>query len=112
MADPLLLLPGLMCDARLWGPVQERLWALVPERDRYAGAHVAALRGARNAPDLAARLLRHAPPRFALAGAALGAMVALEMVAQAPERITRLALLAGDARPDALEKAPARFRLL
>lgn len=112
MADPLLLLPGLMCDARLWGPVQERLWALVPERDRYAGAHVAALRGARSAPDLAARLLRHAPPRFALAGAALGAMVALEMVAQAPERITRLTLLAGDARPDALEKAPARFRLL
>ena len=44
MADPLLLLPGLMCDARLWGPLQERLWDQVPERDRYAGAHVAALR--------------------------------------------------------------------
>ena len=58
MADPLLLLPGLMCDARLWGPVQERLRVLVPDRNLYAGAHVAALRGARSAPDLAARLLR------------------------------------------------------
>ena len=43
--------------------------------------------------DLAADVLRHAPQRFALAGLSMGGIVAMEIMAQAPERVTRLALL-------------------
>ena len=43
---------------------------------------------------------RNAPDSFALAGFSLGGIVALEMVAQAPGRVTRLALLDTTARPD------------
>ena len=42
---------------------------------------------------LAAEVLAHAPPRFALAGLSMGGIVAMEILAQAPERIERLALL-------------------
>lgn len=43
--------------------------------------------------ELAARALRRAPPRFALAGLSMGGILAMEMLAQAPERVERLALL-------------------
>ncbi len=43
--------------------------------------------------EMASTVLAAAPHRFALAGHSLGAIVALEIVRQAPERVTRLALL-------------------
>lgn len=43
--------------------------------------------------ELAADVLQHAPQRFALAGLSMGGIVAMEIMAQAPERVTRLALL-------------------
>ena len=42
---------------------------------------------------LAAEVLAHAPPRFALAGLSMGGIVAMEVARQAPERIAGLALL-------------------
>ena len=50
--------------------------------------------------ESAGRILENAPDSFALAGFSLGGIVALEMVAQAPGRVTRLALLDTTARPD------------
>lgn len=89
---PLVLLPGTLCDARLFAPVLERLprvATLLPS-----------LVGATTAPDMAKKLLAELPDRFVLAGFSLGGIVALEMVAQAPERIAGLALLDTTARPD------------
>jgi len=43
--------------------------------------------------DMADKLLREAPPRFALAGHSMGGRVALEAWRRAPERIAALALL-------------------
>jgi len=48
---------------------------------------------------LAQSILRNAPPRFALAGLSMGGIVAMEIVRQAPDRVTRLALL--DTNPKA-----------
>ncbi len=42
---------------------------------------------------MAERILDKAAPRFALAGHSMGGRVALEVVARAPERVSRLALL-------------------
>ena len=41
---------------------------------------------------MAARVLAHAPPRFAVAGVSLGGYVALEIIRQAPDRVERVAL--------------------
>lgn len=97
---PLLLLPGTVCDERLFGPLMAELG--------YPGMRVMAMTGASTAPELAARILEAAPERFALAGFSLGGIVALEMMAQAPERIERLALIDTTPRPDPQANAEVR----
>ncbi len=83
---PLVLLPGMMCDARLFGP---QIAAFSGRR----AVHVAPLCGAESTAALAADVLAHAPPRFALAGLSMGGIVAMEIAAQAPERLAGLALM-------------------
>ncbi len=98
---PLLLVPGLLCSARLYAPQVTALWPLGPVTvaDHRRDADVAAI---------AARILADAPPRFALAGLSMGGYVAFAMLRQAPERIVRLALLDTSARPDTPEQSAAR----
>ena len=97
---PLLLLPGMMCDARLFGPQIEALSGRVPIMVCPLGRHdtIAAI---------ASEILSYAPPVFALAGLSMGGIVAMEMLRQAPKRVARLALL--DTNPQA-EEEPAKAR--
>ena len=91
---PVVLLPGMMCDARLWGPVM----------GVFAGRavlHVPLTEGETTA-DLAQAVLALSPPQFALCGLSMGGIVAMEVLAQAPDRVARLALL--DTNP--LAEAP------
>lgn len=90
--EPLVLLHGTLCDARVFAPLLARLPGVE--------AIVPALDGAETTPAAAERLLSALPDRFALAGFSLGGIVALELVARAPHRVTRLALFGTTARPD------------
>lgn len=101
----LLLLPGLLCDARLW---RDPL-ALLGES---VSAQVADLTLDDTLQAMARRTLAAAPPRFALAGLSMGGYVALEILRQAPERVTRLALFDTSARPDSPEAARRRRALM
>lgn len=82
---PLLLIPGMMCDARMWGGLPA---ALHPREIGHALPM-----GHDTMQALAAEILRDAPPRFALAGLSMGGIVAMEVLRQAPDRVERLALL-------------------
>jgi pimeloyl-ACP methyl ester carboxylesterase len=73
---PLVLLPGMMCDARLFGPQIAAFGA--------RSLHLAAMTGADTVQALAAQILAQAPPRFALAGLSMGGIVAMEVLAPAP----------------------------
>ena len=84
-ALPLLLIPGMMCDARMWGSIPQTLAPRLVQHHLPIGADSMA--------ELAQNLLREAPPRFALAGLSMGGILAMEVLAQAPERLERLALL-------------------
>lgn len=84
--DALLLVPGLMCDATVWAPV-------MPALEARARCTVVALADVDDLAHMARRLLADAPARFALAGHSMGARVALEVVRQAPHRVSRIALL-------------------
>lgn len=101
MEEPLLLLPGMMCDGRLFTP---QLHAFSDERMVTVGA----LTGANTIEGLADLILANAPPSFALAGLSMGGICAMEIVRQAPQRVTRLALLDTNALPDAPHLAPVR----
>lgn len=81
---PLLLLAGTLCDERVFAPMLDILGLRAP---------TIRMEGAESAAEMARLVLNAAPRRFALCGFSLGAIVALEIVAQAPERVERLALL-------------------
>jgi pimeloyl-ACP methyl ester carboxylesterase len=102
---PLLLLPGLLCDAGLWAPQAEALADV-------AEVQVADLTQDDRVEAMAARVLAQAPARFALAGLSMGGYVAFEILRQAPERVSRLALLDTTAAPDSPERALQRRRSL
>lgn len=101
-ALPLVLVPGLRCSARLYGPQVPALWrtGAVMVADHTRGDGIA---------EIARRILAAAPPRFALAGLSLGGYIAFEMVRQAPDRIARLALLDTSARPESPEQTQRRL---
>ena len=101
----LLLLPGLLCDGRLW---RDQVGALAP----LARAVVADLAQDDRIEAMAARALAAVPGRFALAGLSMGGYVALEVMRQAPERVERLCLLDTSARPDTAEQSRRRRGLI
>jgi len=102
----LLLLPGLLNDARLW---QWQVSAL----SEIAHVSVADLTQADSIASMAAYALAQLPAeKFALAGLSMGGYVALEIMRQAPERVVALALLDTSARPDASEATETRRRLM
>ena len=102
---PLLLLPGLLCDRRLWAPQMASLADI-------AEPIVADLTCDDSIEAMAQWALVAAPPRFAVAGLSMGGYVAQEIMCQAQERVTRLALLDTSARADAPEQRRRRHDLI
>lgn len=96
---PLILVPGLLCDAALWRHQARHLADI-------ADIRIAETRRDDTIAGMAQRLLAGAPDRFALAGLSMGGYVALETMRQGAERVIRLALLDTSAAPD----DPARRR--
>ena len=81
---PLIFVPGMMLDARLFSP---QIAAFEGERT----VVVASVAEEPTISGMAAAILRSAPSRFALAGLSLGGIVAMEVFRQAPGRVERLA---------------------
>ena len=82
----LILLPGMMCDARLFAPQI----AVLHDSMRIS---VPLPVSAPNMAQLAAEVLADAPDRFALGGVSMGGILAMEIIRQAPQRVTHLALI-------------------
>ena len=87
MSRHVLLLPGMLCDERVWQPQCDALEAdgcrvQVPRYHRFDSI-----------AGVARGLLADAPKRFALAGHSLGGVLAFEILRQAPERVTQLILM-------------------
>jgi pimeloyl-ACP methyl ester carboxylesterase len=97
----LLLLPGFMLDADLWRDVE-------PGLQRFAPILHADLGQDDTLAGMARRALVAAPPRFAMVGFSMGGYVAREIVRQAPERVSKLALVATSARGDSAVQARRR----
>ncbi|MBO9465638.1 alpha/beta fold hydrolase [Tropicibacter sp. R15_0] len=83
---PLVLLPGMMCDARLFGPQINALSGRAPLMTSPMG-------GYDSMSALAQGVLRHAPPHFAMAGLSMGGILAMEVLRLAPERVAGIALI-------------------
>lgn len=91
---PLILIPGMMCDARLFHP----------QIAAFSGCfslHLPPISQHDSVEAIAAEILKNAPPQFALAGLSMGGIVAMEVLRQAPDRVERLALLNTNPRAEA-----------
>lgn len=98
MGEPLVFLPGMMCDARLFGP---QLAELSPKFT----ITVAPITKGQRIEEIASSLLDTLPRKFALAGHSLGGIVAMELLRRAPDRITRIALMATNALAETPQSA-------
>ena len=86
MPEPLVFLPGMMCDARLFGPQ-------VAELSSEYAVMVAPVTQGERIEEIASGLLDQLPVRFALAGLSMGGIVAMELLRRAPDRVSRVALM-------------------
>jgi pimeloyl-ACP methyl ester carboxylesterase len=100
----LVLIPGLLCSPALYA---DQVAALSDIADITVADHTK--HGTMAA--IAASILAMAPPKFALTGLSMGGYIALEIMRQAPERVTKLALLDTNAEADPPERAPIRRAL-
>ncbi|WP_170400031.1 alpha/beta fold hydrolase [Ruegeria arenilitoris] len=105
MIEPLVLLPEMMCDARIFEPQINCL-------SRQRAVMVAPVTLGERIEEIASALLDQLPHRFALGGLGLGGVVALELIRRAPDRVSRLCLMATDAQADTPQLAAAREELL
>lgn len=106
MKTPLLLLPGLLCNERLF---EHQVSAL----SNVAAPVVADFTAGDTIADFARAAIRRMPEgRFAVAGLSMGGYVALEVARQAPGRVAAIALLDTNARPDSAESTANRRRLI
>ncbi len=93
MKEPLVLLPGMMCDARLFGPQ-------IAELSSDTAVMVAPVTMGERIEEIASGLLDLLPKRFALAGLSMGGIVAMEILRRAPDRVTRIALMDTNPLPE------------
>ena len=100
---PLVLLPGSLCDQRLFG-------AQVEYFSRFREVFVGDFVGCDSIQGMAVKMLAEAPPKFALAGLSMGGIVAFEMYRQAPQRIDRLAVLDTNPSAELAERVAIRRR--
>jgi pimeloyl-ACP methyl ester carboxylesterase len=83
---PVVLLPGLLCDARVWQDSIQMLADIAECRSIDWSTED-------SLPAMAETALRQAPAEFWIAGHSMGGRVALEIYAKAPRRVRGIALM-------------------
>ncbi len=106
MKPTVVMLCGLLCDARVWQPVADQLQA------KGYPCHIFSFAGFDSLTDMAQHVLDHVDGDFALAGHSMGGRVALEVARLAPQRVVKLALLNTGVHPVQDSERPGRQRLL
>lgn len=101
MFEPVVFLPGMMCDARLFGPQ-------IAELSSDRAVMCAPVSQGERIEEIASGLLASLPAKFALAGLSMGGIVAMEILRRAPERVTRIALMDTNPLPETPQVAAGR----
>ena len=104
-SEALLLIPPILCDARVFEPQIKAL-------SQDGTVQLAYTKGGERIEEIASQILDNAPQRFALAGMGMGGTIALEIFRRAPERVLRIALLATNVQSDSPDVAAMREPLI
>lgn len=98
---PLVFLPGMMCDARVFAPQIDSL-----SHDR--AVMVAPVHLGERIEEIASATLDAMPAKAALCGLSMGGIVAMEIYRRAPERVARLCLMDTNPFSETPQKAAER----
>jgi len=98
-----VLIPPLLCSPLAYAPVLDAAWTR-------GQVTVADTRHDDTIEAMAQRILRENTGDIAVLGTSMGGYVALEIIRQAPGRVTALALVSTSARADTAEQIQARAR--
>lgn len=101
MIEPLVLIPPMMSDARIF-------YAQISDLSQEIPVTCIPITGGERMEELASQTLSWLPQKFALCGMGMGGMVAMEMLRRAPERITRVAFINTNAQSDTPEVSALR----
>jgi len=101
----LVLLCGLLCDELVWQDVAQNL------NDSHQ-VEIYSFAGFSSLQAMADHVLANAPQQFALAGHSMGGRVALQIIDQAPNRVSHLALLNTGVHPRKDGEEVGRQKLL
>lgn len=101
----LILLPGLLCDHRVWSHQVEHLSDI-------ADIIIPDLSKPETPAGMVEEILNVAPPTFSLAGHSMGGWLALELMRVASERVERLCLLSTSAEDDSPERRALREEMI
>lgn len=101
MSEAIVLLPGMMCDARLYGP---QIAALSHDHS----VHLAPVTQGERVEEIASGLLTSLPLKFALVGHGFGAVIAMEILRRAEDRVTRVCLMDTHPLQETPQQASAR----
>ncbi|OBV38161.1 alpha/beta fold hydrolase [Janthinobacterium psychrotolerans] len=99
------LIPGTLCDARLWARLERELAG-------HASVHHIPLQQAGTRQQMRDMIAALSAPQAHLVGFSLGAYLALEHAVRHPERIASLTLIANSARGLAEEEIATRKRVI
>ncbi len=101
MPETLVVIPGLMADARAFMPQLVHLRASRPTL-------VVLPTHGETVEQISAAIAGALPEKFALLGHGLGGLVAIDLLRRLPDAVTRIALIATDHLPELPQVAAAR----
>lgn len=101
LQEPLVIIPGLMADARLFLP---QIVQLGSERQ----IQVALATKGDTVEQMSEAIVAGLPERFALLGHGLGGDIALDIIRRIPDRVSRVILMATDPLSEPPQAAAAR----
>jgi len=99
--EPLVLLGGHMCDARIFGPQ-------ISEFSKDRMVIVPHVMTGRSLAEYVRGLLDQLPRKFAVVGYEMGGFAAMELLHKVPDRVTRIALISTNALADTPQDSAAR----
>lgn len=102
MRETIVFIPGFTCTSALWTP------QLLHFSTRY-DCRVADHTRSDSMKAIAQDILRDAPEKFILCGLSMGGYLAFEIMRQAPQRVTKLALLDTQATPEGEAQRANRY---
>ncbi len=100
-AQNVLLLPGMMCDARQWAEQEANISQPVFHADTRKHDSIT---------EMARSVLQDAPDRFAMVGLSMGGILAFEIWRQAADRVTHFALLDTNPHAESPERQTVRLQ--